>query len=42
MSGAQLLPALGVVPDSIWDDENETTVYAQALGQGKALSSVST
>lgn len=38
MGEGQPLLALGVSPDSIWgDDENETIVYAQALGQGKAL-----
>lgn len=38
MGEGQPLLALGVSPDSIWgDNENETTVYAQALGQGKAL-----
>jgi len=37
MGEGQPLLALGVNPDSIWGDENETTVYAQALGQGKAL-----
>ncbi|CAF9904907.1 MAG: hypothetical protein GOMPHAMPRED_002983 [Gomphillus americanus] len=37
MTERRSLSALGVSPDSIWGDENETIVYAQALGQGKAL-----
>lgn len=37
MGEAQPLLALSVIPDSIWGDENETIVYAQALGRGRAL-----
>ncbi|KAF7867352.1 hypothetical protein EAF04_005435 [Stromatinia cepivora] len=38
MGEGQPLLALGVSPDSIWgDNENETNVYAQVLGQGRAL-----
>ncbi|KAL7901861.1 kinase-like domain-containing protein [Trichoderma sp. SZMC 28014] len=37
MGEGQALEALGVTPDSVWGDEDETIVYAQALGQGKAI-----
>ncbi|EHK41168.1 hypothetical protein TRIATDRAFT_78127 [Trichoderma atroviride IMI 206040] len=37
MGEGQALEALGVTPDSIWGDEDETIVYAQVLGQGKAM-----
>ena len=37
MGEGQPLLDLGVVPDSIWGDEYETSVYAQALGKGKAI-----
>ncbi|KAK4084390.1 uncharacterized protein Triagg1_870 [Trichoderma aggressivum f. europaeum] len=37
MREVQALEALGVAPDSIWGDEDETIVYAQVLGQGKAI-----
>ncbi len=37
MGEGQPLLELGVTPDCIWGDENETTVYAQVLGRGKAL-----
>ncbi|KAM0446784.1 hypothetical protein ACHAPV_003748 [Trichoderma viride] len=37
MREGQALEALGATPDSIWGDEDETIVYAQALGLGKAI-----
>ncbi|KAL7937968.1 kinase-like domain-containing protein [Trichoderma chlorosporum] len=37
MEGGQALLALGVTTDSIWGDGDETIVYAQVLGQGKAI-----
>ncbi|KAL6829611.1 kinase-like domain-containing protein [Trichoderma sp. SZMC 28015] len=37
MGEVQALEAINVTPDSIWGDEDETTVYAQVLGQGKAI-----
>ncbi|KAL6701710.1 hypothetical protein J3F84DRAFT_355556 [Trichoderma pleuroticola] len=33
----QALKALGIVPDNIWGDEDETIVYAQVLTKGKAF-----
>lgn len=37
MSERQSLLALGVTPDSIWGDDEETIVYAQVLGSGRAI-----
>lgn len=36
MGEAEPLLALGVSPDSIWGDEDETIVYAQTFGKGRA------
>lgn len=37
MSEAERLVALGATPESIWGDEDESIVYAQALGKGRAF-----
>ncbi|KAL5095238.1 hypothetical protein Trisim1_000017 [Trichoderma cf. simile WF8] len=37
MGEVQALEAINVAGDSIWGDEDETIVYAQVLGQGKAV-----
>ncbi|KAM0426464.1 hypothetical protein ACHAPT_008155 [Fusarium lateritium] len=37
MEEAKPLLELDVMPDCIWGDEDETILYAQALGQGRAL-----
>ncbi|KAI1635623.1 kinase-like domain-containing protein [Biscogniauxia mediterranea] len=37
MGEGQPLLTLGVSPDSIWGDENETIVYAKVLGQGREI-----
>ncbi|KAK4059805.1 hypothetical protein Trihar35433_10621 [Trichoderma harzianum] len=36
MGEVQALEAINVASDSIWGDEDETIVYAQVLGEGKA------
>lgn len=33
--GENLLAALGVTPDNIWGDDNETLVYTQVIGDNK-------
>lgn len=37
MREGQALEAINVAPDNIWGDEDETIVYAQVLGKGKAV-----